>query len=192
MDTVRFIEFANKPTRDLVLNLMGGCGPEWDEGETAAAVTALASSTSQGADEMARIVLRCRLLDILIKSVQVRPDGRPSMRPRGPTPHCLDKTMTQVSCSSPVSSVSHFVHQVYTDLADWPKVVLTFLKVRTVWNERSEPFVPQHLTHEQQRVITGIHCLSIALGHSSEANLMTLASCLWWLSMVCIVSLYIS
>jgi hypothetical protein len=51
----------------------------------------------------------------------------------------------------------------------------------------------------QQQFLSGIQCLNTFARHRDSmkydkvlANIMTLAACLWWFSMVCIITLFIS
>jgi len=85
--------------------------------------------------------------------------------------------------------------KVYESLGNWPKIVSDFCQLhkKALPESTSEgpPFESNTLSGIQKQFVAGISCLAAACGHGESAkynkilaNIMVLASCLWWFGMV--------
>jgi len=211
VDPGNSVDVHDKITRELVTQIMGGSGAEWDEKAKQQALTLLASPSQRSHDKLlyvGNIVFRYRLLDVFARVLESPEKGRHSIVSRSPRPVSTTRKLDQVStCVSSAYVSMPNLPQVYESLQNWPNIVTEFYKLHqaNVSNKSKSAFiaegfapVPGSLEGNQKQFLAGIHCLAAACQqrenakyHKILANIMVLASCLWWIGMVSDLNAYI-
>jgi len=100
VDPGNSVDIHDKITRDLVTQLMGGYGTEWDEDAKQQALMLLASPSQRSHEKllyMGNIVFRYRLLDVIAKVLESPDQGRVSIVSRSPRPVSTARKLGKVS-----------------------------------------------------------------------------------------------
>src|SRR5262249_30502643 len=94
------VSVHDKGTRELILKLLGGSSPEWNDVGRAEALELLASASPRSSEKLmflANIVFRWRLLDVFAQSFSLPTGEDPLVIPRAPRPPTTARRLLQVS-----------------------------------------------------------------------------------------------
>jgi len=98
--TTNIVHIHDKITRELVTELMGPGGAEWDNAGKAQALIQLASPSPRSHEKllhMGNIVFKYRLLDVFAKLLASETGGLRPIVPRAPRPESPTRKLVQVS-----------------------------------------------------------------------------------------------
>lgn len=145
--------------------------------------------------QAAQVVVRFRLLDIYSQVFGLPTQDKLVVVPRMARPPGGSTKLVQVSfCILFGSPLSLTFHKMYDHLQDWHKLLYDF---HDFFNKRSmrtlirDDVLDPNMSSDQQQFLSGVQCIC-RLAHQHDevkyskivVNIMTLASCVWWFSMV--------
>lgn len=182
--------------------LLGDTGYEWDPKDGQQAVSHLNTSENRSNANLSLVsdvVFRFRLLDIYSDVLGVSRKAKRIAIPRMDQPDGATRRLEKVRSYFLSSPHSFTFNKLYKSLQDWHQLIFDFneLYSRRLMGEilLDQPSDEHVATNpEQQQFLSGLACLS-SLGHIEDgmkyskimANIVTLASCVWWFNSVCIV-----
>lgn len=187
-------------SRELLIQLIGDAGNEWDEVQKAKALDRLASPEERsriGLMKIGNIMFRYRLLDLFAPLLGPSEIGNASVVPRAAKPRSTVRKVHKVTsfCFLLIHTPMPIFPKIYESLKDWPQILRTFCDL---YRKHSPNVSENHnaisTSHNQvqRQFLAGINCFSSAC-RSREAvgynkilcNILVLATCLWWFQMVC-------
>jgi len=200
------IDVHDPAIRRFICQLLGDTGFEWDHRDCSQTVRHLNCPAPRPTAYLlhaAQVFFRFRLLDIYARVFGFGVSDRVVQQIVRPPGGSRRLAQVRLCISLPLQSLTF--GKVYDSLQDWHQVLLNCNDLhaqrvmRKFIDDDAVAAALKIATEEQRQFLFGIQCLC-TVGKQQEnmkyskilVNIATLASCVWWFSMVCLLASFIS